>query len=70
MPLEINEIGIQMRVGDDDPGESDSPGRRSKKEKKEKSKRGRGACCDFDREELVEDCVRRVLQSLNRVRER
>ena len=65
MPLEINEIAIQMRVAADD----DAPERGKKKKAKEQTKE-RGACCNFDREELVEDCVRRVLQALHRVRER
>ena len=71
MPLEINEIAIQMRVAEDDDGgdDDDALGRGKKKKAKKKTKE-RGACCNFDREELVEDCVRRVLQALHRLRER
>ena len=52
MPLEINEIAIAMRVsaGGDDEGQ------------------GRGAPtgerAEEDREELIQECVRRVLQAL------
>ncbi|HEX7315686.1 MAG TPA: hypothetical protein VF297_17335 [Pyrinomonadaceae bacterium] len=73
MPLEINEIAIQMQVADDMDDDDDDDVRRRGKKKKEKAKqktKERGACCDFDREELVEDCARRVLQTLNRLRER
>jgi len=73
MPLEINEIAIQMQVADDvdDDDDDDDVWRRGKKKgKAKKTTKERGACCDFDREELVEDCARRVLQTLNRLRER
>lgn len=65
MALEIGEIGINVRVGD-------AEKEKAKKEKaeKEKAKKGRGACCDFDRQELVDDCVRLVLQALKAARER
>lgn len=65
MPLEIGEIGINVRVGD-------AEKEKAKKEKaeKEKARKGRGACCDFDRQELVDDCVRLVLQALKAARER
>jgi len=53
MPLEINEIGIRMRVGEDDRPPDERPQRVPQ-----------GDCHDVDREELVEDCVRRVLQIL------
>jgi len=52
MPLEINEIDIAMRVTADD-GRRDSY--------------GEGAVtspAEIDREELIEECVRRVLQAL------
>jgi hypothetical protein len=58
-----------MRVAEDDDGNDDAL-RRGKKKKAKKKTKERGACCDFDREELVEDCVRRVLQALHRLRER
>ena len=52
MPLEINEIAIAMRVsaGGDDAGEERgaAPGGR----------------LEEDREELIQECVRRVLQAL------
>lgn len=70
MPLEINEIAIQMQVADDDGDDDDLRGKKKKKDKAKKKLKERGACCDFDREELVEDCARRVLQTLNRLRER
>ena len=52
MPLEINEIDIAMRVTDGDGG------------------RGRldegitAPLADVDREDLIEECVRRVLEAL------
>jgi hypothetical protein len=67
MPLEINEIGIKMSVGD---GDDDTPAKKRKQAKKEQAKQGRGACCNFDREELVDDCVRRVLKALHAIQER
>jgi hypothetical protein len=57
MPLEINEIDIAMRVTDGD------------------SERGRfdeGAAApmgEIDREDLIEECVRRVLETLRTQRE-
>lgn len=70
MPLEINEIAIQMQVADDVDDDDDDAPLRGKKKKAKKKTKERGACCDFDREELVEDCARRVLQTLHRLRER
>jgi uncharacterized protein DUF5908 len=52
MPLEINEIDIAMVVTDDErwPGGD---------------REGAGApAAEIDREELIEECVRRVLQAL------
>lgn len=63
MTLEIGEIGINVRVGD-------AEKEKKKKEEKEKAKKGRGTCCEFDRQELVDDCVRLVLQALKAARER
>lgn len=60
MPLEINEIGISMKVRD---GEEDQ--RRS-----EKSSGNSVECCDDDRESIVDDCVMRVLQILRTLEER
>lgn len=53
MPLEISEIGISMRVSDSDK-ETD------KRHPKTREDAGR----DINREEIVDDCVRRVLQIL------
>ena len=52
MPLEINEIDIAMRVTDGD-GRRDSFGESAA-----------GQSAGIDREELIEECVRRVLQEL------
>lgn len=59
MPLEISEIGINMRV-------SDTP----KEAGKRRPKAEEGECRDVDREEIVDDCVRRVLQILKGLGER
>jgi hypothetical protein len=67
MALEIGEIGINVRVGD---AEKEKAEKKKKKAEKEKAKKGRGTCCDFDRQELVDDCVRLVLQALKAARER
>lgn len=68
MALEINEIGINLRVDGDGGGAQEKAGK--KKKKKEGEAGRRGACCGFDREEVVDDCVRRVLQALQALRER
>ncbi len=52
MTLEISEIAIRMRVADADRG------REERGEVKE------GGCRDQEREELVDDCARRVLDVL------
>lgn len=65
MSLEIGEIGINVRVGD-----AEKEKKEKEKKEKEKAKKGRGTCCDFDRQELVDDCVRLVLQALKAARER
>jgi len=56
MPLEINEIGITMRVSGD---REAAGGHRDTSEESEE-----------EREELIEECVRRVLQALKAERER
>lgn len=66
MALEIGEIGINVRVGDAEKEKA----KKKKKAEKEKARKGRGTCCDFDRQELVDDCVRLVLQALKAARER
>ncbi len=55
MALEINEIGIRIRVDD---GGKNTPVQLKEKEE------GVGNCRETSREEIVEDCVRRVLQIL------
>lgn len=72
MPLEIGEIGISVSVGEGD-GDGDGARRgkgKAEKEKAGKEKKARAACCDFDRQEIVDDCVRLVLQALRAARER
>ena len=56
MPLQINEIGISMKVGE--AGED--------REKASTVNTGEG-CRDIDRDELVEDIVRRVIAILDRL---
>ena len=52
MPLEINEIDIAMRVTDEDSG-------------RDRPKAGtEPPPARIDREKLIEECVRRVLQAL------
>lgn len=59
MPLEVNEIGIRLQVRDrDDDAEKSRP------------QREEGGCCSIDRDEVVEECVRRVLRILEEARER
>lgn len=53
MPLEINEIGIQMRVREEGGSARRQP-----------SQAQAGECRDLEREEIVDDCVRRVLKIL------
>jgi hypothetical protein len=63
MPLEVNEIGINMRVSDNlglTDTERKTNGRRPKKAPE-------NDCHDVKREEIVDDCVRRVLQILKTV---
>lgn len=52
MPLEVNEIGLNMRVRDNPESKSEQP------------EVSRDDSQDLNREELVDDCVRRVLQIL------
>ena len=55
MPLEIREIGIRMRVGEQAPStETQAVEERPK----------------FDQEKIVDECVRRVLQMLKTRQER
>ncbi len=56
MPLEINEIDIAMRVTEN--GVAQRAGGGSDAQRR-----------DEDREELIEECVRRVLQALKAERE-
>ncbi|HVG43237.1 MAG TPA: DUF5908 family protein [Longimicrobium sp.] len=50
MALEINEIGIHFRVPD--------------AERRDEAAPASGPCNEVDRAQIVEDCVRRVLQLL------
>jgi hypothetical protein len=59
MALEVNEIGIQMRVSG---GEEEDGGC--------KDAAPATSAGSLDREEIVGDCVRRVLQALRNQRER
>lgn len=58
MTLEINEIGIRMNVR----GDSAEPRQQRTWE--------RDGCGDVDREQIVEDCTRRVLRILENRRQR
>lgn len=62
MALEVNEIGIRMRVSEDGSDEPDGDRGDSRSEQAD--------CCGLDRGEIVDDCVRRVLQVLKGMRER
>lgn len=53
MTVQVNELGIRMRVGE-----------RSQEAEERQPKIPQGDCQDINREELVDDCVRRVLQIL------
>jgi hypothetical protein len=63
MALEISEIAIQMRVDEDD-------GEEAGEDKKKKEKKDDDGCCDLDKGEIVDECVRRVLKILKDQRER
>lgn len=63
MPLEISEIAIQMRVAEADGGEQDE-------EEKEKKKEDDDGCCGLDKQEIVDECVRRVMKLLKSRQER
>lgn len=71
MALEINEIGIRMRVddGDDDDDDDDDGAGGGWKQKLSEEDDDCG-CGSLDRGEIVDDCVRRVLQVLKSMRER
>lgn len=60
MALEISEIGIHFRVPD---GEGPVAQRAP-------SEGAAGPCCEPDRAQIVDDCVRRVLRLLNARAER
>lgn len=60
MALEINEIGIHFRVPD--------PERPTAQRVPQARQAGTGS--ETEREQMVDDCVRRVLQLLNARRER
>lgn len=52
MPLEINEIAIKMRVAEGDERKGD------------RAQSADEGCTDVARQEIVDDCVRRVLKAL------
>jgi len=67
MPLEINEIGIRMRVGDSSSfkkAEMQNTDGRSKPDPPGQDN------CGPDNEQIVQACVRRVLRILNDMQER
>lgn len=53
MPVELNEIGINLSVSDT---------RKEREQAEEKVQQD--GCDDVNREQIVDDCVRRVLQIL------
>ena len=59
MALEINEIGIRMRVFDGNGEAKPSP-----------KKPDQSGCGDEERQQIVEDCVQRVLKILKATQER
>lgn len=59
MPIEIQEITIQMRVGEREQ-ESKTPAAATEK----------SSCSDHDRAAITEDVVRRVLDILKTIKER
>jgi hypothetical protein len=67
MALEVNEIGIRLRVRGEATDEVNEVGEVGEREEKE---RGADPCCDLDRDGIVDDCVRRVMQILKSLRER
>jgi hypothetical protein len=67
MALEISEIAIQMRVDEDDDEKEDEEEEEGKKKKKDKDDDG---CCELDRQEIVDECVRRVMKMLKNKQER
>jgi hypothetical protein len=69
MALEVNEIGIRLRVRGEARGEIDEVDGVDE-EREEKERGGADACCDLDRDGIVDDCVRRVMQILKSLRER
>jgi hypothetical protein len=66
MALEVNEIGISMRVDDGDEEDDTGGGRKSKMSDEDDD----CGCASRERGEIVDDCVRRVLQALKTMRER
>ena len=64
MALEIQEIGIRLRV---DPNDRGSGAPFANESESEKKKSESDACCgtsEAERESIVRDCVRRVLRAL------
>jgi len=69
MALEISEIAIQMQV-DEDAGEETADGEETAGKKKQQGDGGEDGCCGLDKQEIVDECVRRVLNMLKTKRER
>lgn len=70
MALEISEIAIQMRVDEEaDDEEEDGDGEEGKK-KKDKKDKDEDGCCELDKQEIVDECVRRVMKMLKNKQER
>ena len=67
MALEISEIAIQMRVDEDEDDDEEEDEDGKKKKKKDKDEDG---CCELDRQEIVDECVRRVMKMLRTKQER
>lgn len=72
MALEISEIAIQMRVDEDDEEgeEEDDEEEEDGKKKKNKKDKDDDGCCELDRQEIVDECVRRVMKMLRTKQER
>jgi Family of unknown function (DUF5908) len=62
MALEISEIAIQMVVDGEEKEEDE--------EKKKKKNKDDDGCCELDRQEIVDECVRRVMKMLRTRQER
>jgi Family of unknown function (DUF5908) len=71
MALEISEIAIQMQVDEDaDEEETEDDGETAGKKKKGKKGHDEDGCCALDKQEIVDECVRRVMKMLRTKQER